>query len=493
MKPKSLKINFLETDAERKARRTTLAAAGLFTLLVGILAMAGAGASYRAATRGTNVLREFGGLLTLTEIRQFVWGGEAEAGDPFATPDGRLNVLLLGVGGEGHDGPQLTDTILFASVDRGGKRIGMVSVPRDMAYPLGGGRFQKINAVNAYAEQEYPGEGAKRTAEALSKLFSVRIDRVVRIDFKGFEDFIDALGGIDVTVEKSFVDREYPTGDDGPNDHKWTVLTFTKGPEHMDGKRALTYVRSRHGSNGEGSDFARSRRQQIVVEAVRSTLLSLGTLANPKRLTDIWTAVSSRVQTDLSAWDLLKLAPFASRMSDTTITTRVLTDAADGELIPSSVEGAFMLFPKKPDWSEVRSVMADPFESKEDLAKQLRPQERITVEVLNGTTRTGYATQASEKLAGLGYVVASTGNAARRGYERTVIYDLTDGAKSAELARLKKLLDANVSSSPPAGQGVLTDSGSREALAGTTTQFLIILGDSSLGLVNPYYVGPTNP
>ncbi len=492
MKSRGVKINLLNGDAERKARRTTLVAAGLFTLFVGLLAAVGGGASFRAATHGTSVLSEVGNMLALTDIRNVVLGGSANAAnDPFATPDNRLNILILGIGGSGHAGSQLTDTIIIASIDRTTKKVGLVSIPRDLAYPLGGGRFMKINAVNAYAEQAHPGQGAAETATDFSKLLGVRIDRVLKIDFKGFEDFVDTLGGVDIDVQNTFTDYQFPTDDNGPNPDQWTVVSFKKGLQHMDGHTALQFARSRHGNNGEGSDFARSARQQLVIEAVRSKLLSLGTLSNPKKITDLWTAISSHVQTDLTAWDLVKFAPLALDYAKTDITTRVLTDGPDGELVDTSVEGAFMLFPRKPDWSEIRAAVADPFETKAQIEAKNHPQQQVAVEIRNGTTRTGFASQVSQKLKDLGYTVTAIGNAAHRGYEKTVIYDLTGGAKPDELARLRSLIDANVSSAPP-GPSVLTDQGS-EPVAATSSQFLVILGGSSLSFVDPYYAGTPSP
>lgn len=491
MKKTSLKVNFLATDAERKARQSTVLVAGVFSVLVGLLAAVGAGASYRAATRGVDVFTEVGSMLSLTELRKIVWNDATPSGtDLFATPDGKLNVLILGIGGEGHDGAQLTDTILLASYDRERKKLGLVSIPRDLAYPLGGGRFEKINSVNAYAELDAPGQGAKQTAVQFAKLFDTRIDRVVRIDFKGFEQFIDALGGIDVTVEKTFTDNQFPTDDSGPDPYKWTSVTFTKGVEHMDGARALTYARSRHSFGGEGSDFARSRRQQLVVKAVRERFLSVGTLANPKKVSDIWTAISSHVQTDFSAWDLLKLAPEARSYSDVAITSQVLTDdPADGELVAGMVDGAFMLFPKKSDWSDIRAIVANPFESKKQVAEDQRAK-GVTLEVKNGTLRAGYASQVATTLERGGYDVLATGNARLRNYERTVIYDLTDGAKVDELVKLKKILNANVAS-VPASKEILLPDGSRENVNATSAQFLVILGGSSVSLIDPYAGTPT--
>lgn len=484
-----LKINLLMNDSDRQARRTTVTVAAVFTLVVGLLAAVGSGASYRASTRGTDVFQEVGNFFVFSELRRLVFGeGGSASSDPLKTPDGRLNVLLLGIGGAGHEGAQLTDTIIFASLDKETNRVGLVSVPRDLAYPMGGGRFQKINAVNAYLEQQHPGQGARLTAEAFESQFNTRIDRVVKIDFAGFEKLIDALGGVDVNVERSFTDRSFPTDPNGPNPYEWTSVSFTKGVEHMNGRRALQFVRSRHGSNGESSDFARARRQQIVLSAIRERMLSLGTLSNPKKVSDIWSTLSSHIETDLTAWDVIKLVPLAMNFSTDNITNRVFTDGPDGELYPANN----MLFPNKSDWSEIRTAIADPFASKEEQLKQNKPSEAITLEIRNGTLRTGFAGQVATTLERSGYTIASTGNAARRGYERTVIYDLTNGSKPVELARLKKLLDANVSAVPPDGKIVLADGLTNEKVNASSTHFLVILGDSSLSLVNPY-AGSSNP
>lgn len=477
-----LRVDFLDTNQDRAARRTTASIAVVFTLLVAVLSALGAGASYRSVARGTDVLFEIGNLPVISDIRRLVLGGDVNAKDPTATEDGRLNIMLFGVGGAGHDGSQLTDTIMFASIDTKSDRVGIVSIPRDMAYPLDNGRFEKINAVNAYAEQDHPGEGAVRAAKDISKLLAVRVDHAIKIDFRGFEKFIDALGGVDVDVERSFTDTEYPTTDD-----LWQTVSFTKGSQHMNGARALIFVRSRHGSNGEGSDFARSRRQQLVMNAVRERLLSRGVLANPSKIAELWGVVSSNVQTDLSVWDIAKLAPLASRITRENV---VMTVLAQDELAPANVEGSYMLFPRIPDWSEIRDVAANPFMTSEERRAKNKPATEVHLEVRNGTTRTGYAGLVADFLKKQGYAISGTGNATRRGYETSVIFDLTNGKKPTELARLKNMLNANVSASLPAWlsgstttRTVYAEGMTAEPISATNTDFLIILGDSSLALV----------
>lgn len=486
-------VDLLQASSERTARKKTAIIAVFFALLVGVLATIGAAASYRAATKGTSVFAEVIDLPGISEIRQFV----SKDSDPLSGSDqkqeGQINFLLLGVGGKGHDGPQLSDTIILGSYDKEQNRVSMMSIPRDLAYPLGNGRFEKINSLNAWMEKSYPGQGAKRTATAIGELLNIKIDHVIRIDFDGFGKFIDALGGLEIDVQKSFTDNSYPRGED----EGWKTVSFQKGPTTMNGDRALEFVRSRHGNNGEGSDFARSRRQQQVIQAVREKLFSLGTLSNPKKISELITILSGNIQTDLSSWDMIAYAPLVSQVDKDKITMRVLTDAPDGELVPANVGGAYMLFPRKPDWSEIRYLANNPFSTKEDEEKTLKPETSISLEIKNGTTYEGYAFQVSQKLKKIGYTVPTIGNADHKGYERTMLYDLTDGKKSAELVRLKKMLDADISMSAPLmkdnkrvvyGQYMAT-----ETINSTSTDFLVVLGESSLGLINPSYESPTNP
>jgi polyisoprenyl-teichoic acid--peptidoglycan teichoic acid transferase len=482
-----LKMDFLGGESERQARRSTAWTAGIFALVVGLFAAIGAGASYRTAVNGTNVLDELGNLPMISDLRRLAWGADGEA----AAIDGdRVTFLFLGTGGEGHAGSLLTDTILLATADLKEKKVGIVSIPRDVAYPLGGGKFMKINAVHAYAEQKNPGHGARDTADAMEELLQTDIDHVVRVDFQGFVTLVDAVGGIDVNVEHAFTDNEYPTEDD-----KWQTIRFEAGTQHMDGERALKYVRSRHGNNGEAGDFARNRRQQLAILGLKDKLLSAGTFTNPTRLLKLYEAVAQNVQTDLSPWDLVKLAPIAQDFSKENITLTVLTDAPDGELRPANIDGAFMLFPRQEDWSEIREIVADPFKTTEERVVDNSSTQPVTVEIRNGTYATGFAGTVSDKLTGLGFTVAGVGNAKFRGYEQTVIFDLTNGKKTDDLARLKRLLDANISTTIPqwvTDAAAHTDAddtlrvavdGEHQEEAATSTDFLIVLGDSSRGLI----------
>ncbi len=505
--PSIPKTNFVIDEPERRGHRQTLVIATVFVVVLAGIAALGASASYRAVRSGSNVFFEITRLPVITDIRRLVSGDTNN--DVLVTPDHRINFLLLGIGGDGHDGGQLSDTLIIASFDTERQRVGLLSIPRDLAYPLSNGAFEKINALNAKMEDLHPGEGARYAADAIGKLLDTRIDHVIRIDFKGFSKFVDAIGGVDVAVEHSFTDYQYPTADE-----KWQTVSFKKGVEHMSGSRALIFARSRHGNNNEGSDFARSRRQQLVMMAVREKLLSLGTLSNPKKIADVYASISNHVQSDLTPWDAIKLASLASGLSRDRITMKGLSDAPDGGLVDSGVNGNYILYPRVRDWSEVRELVKVALSAPAPVATSTTrlatststrltartpvtptpPLESAKIEVKNGTTRTGFASQISAMLEKSGFEIMSFGNAVRRGNDRTTIIDLTNGAKPEALARLQKTLKADISKTIPAWiqpdtatntRAVYVDGLAKERIFYQATDFLVILGEGSFGLLNP--------
>lgn len=488
-----MSVDFLNLDYDKNARRKTLMLAGVFTLCVGLIAFTGAWVSYRSVSRGTTVFDELGHLPGITNVRQMVFGQDPPEvlGASDQEPD-IMRILILGIGGAGHDGSLLTDTIILASVDLKNNRVGMLSIPRDLAFPRGDGTFEKINARHAWEEQAHPGEGAVRTAKEFSDFFGISIDHVVRIDFRGFASLIDAVGGVDVNVANSFTDTQYPTDDD-----LYQTISFRKGMQHMDGSTALIFTRSRHGNNGEGSDFARSARQQLVILALRQKLLTLNTLGDPSKLAKLYQAVTSHVQSDLTPWDAIRLAPMLGQFSPDKINMHVLTDAENGELVAANINNNFLLFPRGNDWTHIKQLAKDPFD---DGANAVIPASKANIEVRNGTLRTGLAFQISNELNLDGYRAGNMGNATRRDYKQTTIYDLTNGQKSAELSTLRRLLNADVSlsstSSTASGRIVYAENMSIEKIINPDTDFLVILGEdasTSLSDTTTPYATSSNP
>jgi len=222
----------------------------------------------------------------------------------------RINILLLGMGGEGHDGAYLTDTIILASLKPSTKQVALISIPRDLSAPINSSGWRKINSINAYAEMAEKGSGGEATVEALAELLQIPIHYYVRVDFNGFVEVIDELGGIEVNVENTLDDYTYPIKgeEDNPNYYaRFEHLHIDQGSQKMSGELALKYVRSRHALGLEGSDFARAKRQQIVLEAVKEKLLSRQTLLNPVTIGKLVSEFNKNVTTNLNVWEMLRL------------------------------------------------------------------------------------------------------------------------------------------------------------------------------------------
>lgn len=264
------------------------------------------------------------------------------------TSDNKVNILLLGTGGGTHDGPNLTDTIIFASLDQASKSATLVSLPRDLWVPDIHG---KINSAYANAEDKKKGSGLAYTKAIVGRIMNQHIDYGFRIDFSGFVRAIDQLGGIDVTVDNTLDDYAYPV--EGKEDDpcglseteiasksaqiatssatesdefpcRYEHLHVDKGLQHMDGITALKFVRSRHALGAEGSDFARSKRQQKVLEAVKAKVFSAGTFLNPIKLSQLYDTFKGSIDTDISQDEYDDFIKLAQQMRQGKITSAVV-------------------------------------------------------------------------------------------------------------------------------------------------------------------------
>ena len=432
----------------------------------------------------------------------------------------RVNFLLMGIGGEGHEGPQLTDTMIFASYQPSSGDVGIMSLPRDMTVPIPGHGYRKVNHANAFGEMDEPGSGPALATQVVGTVLDQDIQYYLRVDFDGFADLIDDIGGIDVYVDRAFTDTAYPshgreyaecaavdmildeeTGEEieVPNyDCRFEVLHFKEGWTNMDGETALKFVRSRHGNNGEGSDFARSRRQQKVILAVKDKTLSVSTFLNPARISRILNTLEDNIATNLNSWQLVKLAREFKNLDATKMTSHVLDASEDSPLYATTLNGAYVLLPKNDDWNPVQWMAEHIFISKEEILGNVaeapiktKPH-FVSVEIQNGTNITGLAFKTSQLLDGQGFDVVKVGNAASRGFEHTVIYDLTNGQKPDLLKTLQDFLEADVTLSATgwlASSDIIpkeisvTPENYQSFATEEDIDFLVILGENSENLV----------
>lgn len=387
----------------------------------------------------------------------------------FARDKNQINVLILGIGGAGHEGPNLTDTMLITSLNRKEKKAAMISIPRDLLVDTNRFGKQKINGLNALVEAEEPGAGANFVRRIVEEITAANIDHYVRLDFSAFEKIIDAAGGLDIDVPRTFTDPLFPRISDPA---QTTTVTFSAGIQHMDGRTALIYARSRHGNNGEGNDFARSRRQQQIMMAAKKKILSAGTLFNPGAIKNILETLAADIKTDLSAWDILGLAKLYKELdiSPENIATHVLTNGPDGPLYADYYNNQYVLLPKKSDWSDIRAIASDPYNTAaRDYAGEYKNPSGVTLAVLNGSDVAGLASGVAMSLNDFGYRVAAVGSAPEKNFEKNVIYNLAGEDKKAALIDIRKILNANLAPAVPEWVSAAIP-------LGTKPDFVIIVG-----------------
>jgi LCP family protein required for cell wall assembly len=238
----------------------------------------------------------------LSVVRDIVGAG-TEDGDPGLSPvwGGRtsLNILVVGVDRRADGGDQNADVLIIAHVDLINKRVAAVSLPRDLLVEIPGVGPDKVNGSYNYgvlADPDDPAAGVAKVRDTIETVFGVPLDGYILIDFSGFENVVDSVGGVDVEVPYAIVDEEYPTEDYGTE-----VVTFDPGLQHMDGETALKYVRTRHGD----SDDARRERQYQVLLALFDKGKSIGSVT---RFDDIIGALGGSVQTSFPFEQQLTLA-----------------------------------------------------------------------------------------------------------------------------------------------------------------------------------------
>ena len=223
----------------------------------------------------------------------------------------RVNILVMGYGGSGHDGAYLTDSMMIMSLLPQSHHTTLISVPRDLwvQNPANSGNYTKINAVYPVAagnNNQNPIAGGDAAAQKVSLITGLNVQYWVTINFVGFRDFINAIGGVDVYLPDSFT-ANYPINDDPSINAGWKVIKFTKGMHHMDGETAIEYARARYviDNPAEGTDFARSVRQQIIIKAALSKVKNIGTWPHLYSALD---ALQHTIYTNLSLADLAEFA-----------------------------------------------------------------------------------------------------------------------------------------------------------------------------------------
>jgi LCP family protein required for cell wall assembly len=292
----------------------------------------------------------FGSAISATNLPPLSTSGDMSTNN-------RVNLLVMGYGGGQHEGSHLMDSLVVISLLPQSHHTSLVSIPRDLwvqnaynpATP-----YSKINALyeSASNNNEKPAEGGKAMTDKVSQVTGLDTKYWMTIDFTGFRALINSIGGIDVYVPDSF-SANYPANDDPNVDASWKTVTFTKGNQHMDGETAIEYARARYviDNQAEGTDFARSARQQIIIKAVMSKMKQISTW--PK-LFDALNALQDTIRTNLSFADL---AQFALDMDlNSPKTAHIGLSLANVLTNGTSDDGQSILVPLN-DWADVANYV----------------------------------------------------------------------------------------------------------------------------------------
>jgi polyisoprenyl-teichoic acid--peptidoglycan teichoic acid transferase len=304
----------------------------------------------------------------------------------------RLNILLLGVDQRSGDSTFNTDTMIVVSIDPVTKNVALFSLPRDTvdvplpssAQGVFGSVYQgKINSLWTNARNRpdaFPGSGNARgynaLKETLGTLYHLNIQYYVMVNFQGFKQVVDTLGGVTIDVQNPVVDDKYP-GDNGTD----LRVYIPAGVQHMTGAEALTYARSRHGSN----DFDRASRQQRVILSIRQQTSPQTVLDN---LQPLLTALKSSFKTDIPLDQLPALIQLSSQINTANIRSYVFSPPRFGtEGYPN---GIYSIQPNVP---LIRSTVANAFkiDPKLEALRDAVSAEDGTIWLVNGSGQSGQA------------------------------------------------------------------------------------------------------
>ena len=290
----------------------------------------------------------FGLIIGLCAFLVNSYGGFVKA---FLNPPlENVNILVLGKGGVGHEAPDLTDTIIFASVSE--RKISLISLSRDIWVPE---IRAKLNSAYYWGKMPL----AKSSVE---KITGQPINYGVVIDFSGFKNIIDALGGIEVDVKNSFVDEKYPIPgkeNDTCIPCRYETIKFEKGRVLMNGETALKFVRSRNAQGDEGTDTARAARQQLVIDSIKEKIFKPEVLLNPRKLLSLKNAILVSIETDINANTFFGILGIAYSSKGSLSSYSIPEEYLENPPISKRYDNQYVFVPAKGNWDEVQKWIED--------------------------------------------------------------------------------------------------------------------------------------
>lgn len=339
---------------------------------------------------------------------------EGQMGLPQWGGKGRVNILILGTDRRDKgERAARTDTMMVASLDPVARRAVVLSIPRDLWVFIPGYGEGRINTVHFYGELN-GGQGPVLAKETVEANLGIPIDYYVRLDFEGFKEVVDTLGGVTIDVEAPIRDDMFPDDDYG-----YRTIHIPAGRQEMDGEMLLQYVRTRHG----GNDFERMRRQQQALRALAQRALDLDLLP---RLPALINTALDAISTDIQPLEILALANLGNQIGLDGLEMKAIDESLTTPFV--TLDGAQILLPDK---AGIEAMLEELFAPSISLASLENKGQEVRIVIRNGTTQVGLAEEVADLLYRRGYDVQKQIDLDSPQYEETVI---TSREESMELA-----------------------------------------------------------
>ncbi|HSX33459.1 MAG TPA: LCP family protein [Candidatus Saccharimonadales bacterium] len=285
---------------------------------------------------------------------------------------GHVNILLAGNSADdpGHDGANLTDSIMVVSINTRNNTAFMLSVPRDLYVKIPNHGYGKINEVyedgqaDHFNQPGYATGGMGLLEEVVSQNLGITLNYYSLVDYAAVRQAVDAVGGITVNIQSDDPRGLYDPSPDLNNNYK-PLVKLPNGPNTLNGVQALGLARARgdsYYSYGYAlSDFTRAQNQRLILLALKDKATSLSTLANPVKLGDLFDSIGNNVHTDLTLGDVKRLYQLAKNIKDSSITSAGLNDAGGTNLLANytASNGASALIPAAglDDYSDIQTYV----------------------------------------------------------------------------------------------------------------------------------------
>ena len=390
---------------------------------------------------------------------------------------GRTNILVFGTSEDDPAhveeglGAALTDSIMVVSIDQKAKNAVMFSVPRDLWIDYGqaclAGYEGKINAYyDCMKSTSTEAAAADSLADKVGTVFDLDIQYYTKVNYTALKDAVNSIGGISVTIDSDDPRGVYDPNFDWQCGHRCNMVKYPNGTVELDGDHALALARARdatgRGYGLDGGNFSREHYQQKIMLAIKDKASSAGTLANPLAVTNLVSSFGDNIMTNFDTSEIKTLVTLAGAISKDSIRSLSLVEEGDQMFTTSMYSGQSIVRPVAgiDDFTKIHAFI------RAQLTNDPSTDEDATVEVLNGTDRSGVASREQAELSTKGIIVTSIGDApTSSSYGRVQWFDLTGGTKPLTAKKLAEVL-GEPSSGAQLPEGVFSEA-----------DFVIVVGD----------------